>query len=136
MSIRLFVTAVTLALVSTGCASTTASRGPDPVGPSGNVVVLASNDGPARGPRRLNGVPPGHYPPPGQCRVWYQGRPPGQQPPPVPCGSLRGRVPFGTFLLFGGRGWDTEYDWRRHERLDPGSVPNPVLSLMVEIRSP
>jgi hypothetical protein len=135
MSIRLFAAGVTLVLIS-GCASSTASRGPSPVGPSGNVVVLASSDGPARGPRKLNGVPPGHYPRPGQCRVWYQGRPPGQQPRPVPCGSLTGRVPFGSFLLFGGRAWDTEYDWKGHERIEPGTVPGTVLSLMVEIRSP
>jgi hypothetical protein len=31
------------------------------------------------------GIPPGHLPPPGSCRVWYDGRPPGQQPPPVSC---------------------------------------------------
>lgn len=31
------------------------------------------------------GVPPGHLPPPGQCRVWYDGRPPGHQPSPTSC---------------------------------------------------
>jgi hypothetical protein len=31
------------------------------------------------------GIPPGHLPPPGECRVWYDGRPPGQQPPPTDC---------------------------------------------------
>jgi hypothetical protein len=31
------------------------------------------------------GIPPGHMPPPGECRVWYDGRPPGQQPPPTSC---------------------------------------------------
>ncbi|RTQ46518.1 hypothetical protein EJV47_21435 [Hymenobacter gummosus] len=35
------------------------------------------------GPRRLEGVPRGHYPPPGECRIWYPNRPPGQQPPPL-----------------------------------------------------
>jgi hypothetical protein len=30
-------------------------------------------------------IPPGHYPPPGECRVWIPGRPPGHQPPPVKC---------------------------------------------------
>lgn len=34
---------------------------------------------------RSQGIPPGHLPPPGECRVWYDGRPPGQQPPPTDC---------------------------------------------------
>lgn len=33
------------------------------------------------------GIPPGHLPPPGECRVWIDGRPPGQQPPPTDCRS-------------------------------------------------
>lgn len=37
-----------------------------------------------RGPGRT-GVPPGHLPPAGECRVWYDGVPPGQQPRPTSC---------------------------------------------------
>ena len=40
-------------------------------------------------------IPKGHYPPPGECRVWYPGRPPGQQPPPGNCD----RVPPGAWLI-------------------------------------
>lgn len=42
---------------------------------------------PVEGPARpqSQGIPPGHLPPPGQCRVWYDGRPPGQQPAPTSC---------------------------------------------------
>jgi hypothetical protein len=32
-----------------------------------------------------DGIPPGHLPPPGACRVWYDGVPPGRQPPPTNC---------------------------------------------------
>jgi hypothetical protein len=35
--------------------------------------------------RSSYGVPRGHLPPPGLCRVWFDGRPPGQQPAPVSC---------------------------------------------------
>lgn len=44
------------------------------------------------------GIPPGHYPPPGMCRVWYPGRPPGQQPPVTNCAVV---VPPGAILVRG-----------------------------------
>ena len=46
-------------------------------------------------------IPPGHMPPPGQCRVWYPGRPPGHQPPPGNCQALRHRTPAGAWLVRG-----------------------------------
>ena len=42
-------------------------------------------------------IPPGHMPPPGECRVWYPGSPPGHQPPPGPCNA---DVPPGAWLLY------------------------------------
>jgi len=47
------------------------------------------------------GVPPGHLPPPGECRIWYPDRPPGHQPPPGDCRRLRYRVPPGAYLIGG-----------------------------------
>ena len=35
--------------------------------------------------RNKQGIPPGHLPPEGLCRVWYDGVPPGHQPPPTGC---------------------------------------------------
>ena len=43
-------------------------------------------------------IPPGHYPPPGSCRIWFPDRPPGQQPPPTSCDV---EVPPGAFLIEG-----------------------------------
>ena len=43
---------------------------------------------------RLN-IPPGHYPPPGECRVWFPNRPAGHQPPPGKCHP----VPAGAWLI-------------------------------------
>ena len=44
-------------------------------------------------------IPPGHLPPPGECRIWYPDLPPGQQPPPGDCQDLRWRVPPGAWLI-------------------------------------
>jgi hypothetical protein len=49
-------------------------------------------------------VPPGQLPPPGLCRVWYEGRPPGQQPGAINCDQAeriasrdrRARVVYGA----------------------------------------
>lgn len=44
-------------------------------------------------------IPKGHYPAPGECRVWYPDRPAGQQPPPGKCDKLRALVPAGAWLI-------------------------------------
>lgn len=44
-------------------------------------------------------IPKGHYPAPGECRVWFPDRPPGHQPPPGNCGRLRMAVPPGAWLI-------------------------------------
>lgn len=46
-------------------------------------------------------IPPGHMPPPGECRIWFPGQPPGQQPPPGDCRDLRYRVPPDAVLIRG-----------------------------------
>lgn len=46
------------------------------------------------------GIPPGHLPPPGYCRIWIPGRPPGHQPPPGKCSELEHRIPVGAWLIY------------------------------------
>ena len=46
-------------------------------------------------------IPPGHMPPPGECRVWFPNREAGAQPPPGACDDLRYRVPPGAILIRG-----------------------------------
>ncbi len=46
-------------------------------------------------------IPPGHLPPPGQCRIWFPDRPPGHQPPPGSCKKLQHQVPPGAILVRG-----------------------------------
>lgn len=99
-------------------------------GPGGGVIVVGDERGRGhRGPRALK-IPPGHYPPPGECRLWFPGRPPGQQPPPVRCSRLYRRVPLGAFILYRDRAWDSRYDWRAYERRHPNAVPRVILRLM------
>jgi hypothetical protein len=71
-------------------------------------------------------VPPGHFPPDGQCRLWIAGTPPGRQADAAPCDQL-GAVPAGAFVLFGGAAYDMDYDWvAESERL---SVPAQIVAL-------
>ena len=44
-------------------------------------------------------IPPGHLPPPGECRIWFPGRPPGHQPPPVSCAEAISEAPAGSWVL-------------------------------------
>lgn len=49
------------------------------------------------------GIPPGHLPPPGQCRVWMPGEPPGKQKKKNAsgdCSSLARQVPAGGWLVY------------------------------------
>ena len=45
------------------------------------------------------GIPKGHLPPPGECKVWFPGRPAGQQPPPMSCASAIRNRPPGAWVI-------------------------------------
>jgi len=108
------------------------SRTGRPAGGLGGVLgrVILPRSG-TTGPRELAGVPRGHYPPPGSCRVWYPNRPPGQQPPPTSCDRLANvRLEPGAFILHGDRAYDAEYDWRAEEQRRPGTVGRDILDVL------
>lgn len=46
------------------------------------------------------GIPPGHLPAPGQCRVWLPGNPPGHQPKARSCSRIERTAPAGSWILY------------------------------------
>jgi hypothetical protein len=55
----------------------------------------------------VQGIPPGHLPPPGLCRAWLPDTPPGHQPAPGPCPEIARDLVPGARLVYGGaRGKD------------------------------
>lgn len=71
-------------------------------------------------------VPPGHFPPDGQCRVWIAGTPPGRQAEAAACDQL-GAIPAGAFVLFGGAAYDFDHDWVAESQRQ--SVPPQIVAL-------
>ena len=85
-----------LSLVS--CTAAISRDPPVTVRVPGAEVIIGAPGVPVGTPAEALGIPEGHRPPPGSCRVWYPGLPPGQQPPPGPCDV---RVPAGAVLVAG-----------------------------------
>lgn len=83
--------------------------------------------------KRLLFLPPGHFPPEGQCRVWIHGLPPGQQARAAPCDELED-IPDGAFILFGGEAWDADWDWVAEAR-ENGAVPPEIVAVTRRGRS-
>ncbi len=46
------------------------------------------------------GIPPGHLPPPGQCRVWIPGEPPGHQAKARSCANIEASAPAGSRIIY------------------------------------
>ena len=46
------------------------------------------------------GIPPGHLPPPGQCRVWNPGQPPGHQAKARSCDRIERAAPAGSWIVY------------------------------------
>lgn len=85
------------------------------------LIALTAAPAAAQGRGRSGGIPPGHLPPPGECRVWYDGVPPGQQPPPTSCAeahrmasrSRDARVIYGDDARYDGGGKKDKRDKKK-----------------------
>lgn len=75
--------------------------------------------------RRRVGVPTGHLPPPGLCRVWRAGHPAGRQAPPVDCDrahAIAARDPRKSVLHSDGR-LRRSYSFGQYETVEPDNIP-------------
>jgi hypothetical protein len=94
------------------------------------IVALLTAPVAAQGRGRRSssqGIPPGHLPPSGQCRVWYEGRPPGHQPPPVNCREaerIAARDPYARVIYGSGSDRADQRRPRAVPRQDPSRFPN------------
>ena len=86
-------------LVSGACSRTTRTIILD-TPPSADVRGPEVNRGPSTS--ATLGVPPGHLPNPGECRVWIPGTPPGHQPKPKsrPCPGIATVAPAGSWIIY------------------------------------
>lgn len=73
------------------------------------------------------GIPEGHLPPPGECRVWFPGKPAGHQPPPGKCDRLQHNVPPGAWLI------RRPHDEHRHVDVSAYDVQRPGIVIGVGI---
>ena len=64
------------------------------------AATTADAQGRGRG-RGNDGVPPGHQPPAGMCRIWINGVPPGRQPAPTDCQTAVRNQPANSQILWG-----------------------------------
>jgi hypothetical protein len=85
------------ALALSGCGSSVLISS-DPSSPEPEVSQSAGGPGPSTA--ATLGIPPGHLPEPGQCRVWLPGVPPGHQGPTGDCAELANQVPLDGWLVY------------------------------------
>jgi len=46
------------------------------------------------------GIPNGHLPSPGECRIWIPGTPPGRQARPRTCANILADAPAGSWIVY------------------------------------
>ena len=85
------------------CTRTVIVRQPEPDrGPSRPPPVTYDPNTPGPSTAATLGLPPGHLPNPGECRIWIPGTPPGRQPRPRsrPCPGIARYAPAGSWIVY------------------------------------
>jgi len=102
---RILVTAIAGAVAAGACTHTTRTvvLGPNP-SVREETPAAAGNRGGGPNPSTAAtlGIPPGHLPDAGECRVWIPGTPPGHQPKPKsrPCPGIATVAPAGSWIVY------------------------------------
>ena len=91
-------------LLAGACSSTTRTVGVEP-SPQQRSTASASAGAAASNHASTAatlGVPPGHLPQAGECRVWIPGTPPGKQPGPKSraCAGIASVAPAGSWVIY------------------------------------
>ena len=104
------------------------------------ALIAATAEAQGRGRNRANsqGIPPGHMPAAGECRVWYDGVPPGRQPRPTSCREAEriasrdrnARVIYGDDRYYDGRSGNGRYDNGRYEDRGSNGVTDRVRDIL------
>ncbi len=87
-------------LTATACstASRTSTRQPTPEPEPWRTPARASSA--SASTASTLGIPPGHLPPPGLCKVWIPGTPPGHQAKARNCNNIERVAPAGSWILY------------------------------------
>ena len=99
-----------LALIGAGlCALSACSKTtktvvvePSPQNRTSTSTTASGGSNPGPSTAATFGIPPGHLPKAGECRVWIPGTPPGQQPGPKSrsCTSIASAAPAGSWVIY------------------------------------
>ncbi len=100
MRSRVLVSALAGLVVAGACSHTTRTIILDPNPDVRGTPPAETHRGPSTA--ATLGVPPGHLPRPGECRVWIPGTPPGHQPKPKsrPCPGIATVAPAGSWIIY------------------------------------
>jgi hypothetical protein len=87
-------------LAVSACTRTTRVIVMDPNPEVRGAPPAESNRGPSTA--ATLGVPPGHLPKVGECRIWIPGTPPGRQPKPNSrsCAAIAAVAPAGSWIIY------------------------------------
>ncbi len=104
MGSRASLSILTGLLVAGACTHTMRTIILEPPPPPNPEVRRAPPDETNRGPSTAAtlGIPPGHLPQAGECRIWIPGTPPGHQPKPKsrPCPGIAAIAPAGSWIVY------------------------------------
>ena len=86
-------------MAATACSSSSSNSPPEPRPSARSSPVLSGTVRTSTSTAATLGIPPGHLPPPGECRIWVPGTPPGHQREAGACSTLERQVPQGAWLI-------------------------------------